>query len=39
MNDFKDGNRKSADPRKAYTNLMIQFAKNTTDDEIKAAAE
>ena len=39
MNDFKNGNRKSADPRKANTNLMIQFAKNMTDDEIKAAAE
>jgi len=39
MNDFKDGNRKSADPRKANTNLMIQFAKNMTDAEIKAAAE
>jgi len=39
MNDFKNGNRKSADPRKANTNLMIQFAKNMTDDEIKEAAE
>jgi len=39
MYDFKDGNRKSADPRKANTNLMVQFAKNMTDDEIKAAAE
>jgi cytochrome c553 len=39
MHDFKDGNRKSADPRKANTNLMIQFAKNMTDDEIKGAAE
>jgi len=39
MNDFKNENRKSADPRKANTNLMIQFAKNMTDDEIKAAAE
>ena len=39
MNDFKDGNRKSADPRKNNTNLMIQFAKNMSDDEIKAAAE
>jgi cytochrome c553 len=39
MNDFKNGNRKSADPRKANTNLMIQFAKNMSDDEIKAAAE
>src|ERR1700733_820698 len=39
MNDFKVGNRKSADPRKNNTNLMVQFAKNMTDDEIKAAAE
>lgn len=39
MEDFKNGNRKSSDPRKANTNLMIQFAKNMTDDEIKAAAE
>ena len=38
MSDFKDGNRKSADPRKANTNLMIQFAKNMTDDEIRGAA-
>src|SRR3974390_1692385 len=37
--DFREGNRKSADPRKANTNLMVQFAKNMTDDEIKAAAE
>jgi len=39
MHDFRDGNRKSADPRKANTNLMMQFAKNMTDDEIKGAAE
>jgi cytochrome c553 len=39
MNDFKNGLRKSADPRKANTNRMISFAKNMTDDEIKAAAE
>ena len=39
MNDFKNGNRKSADPRKANTNLMIQFAKNMSDDEIRASAE
>ena len=39
MNDFKHGNRRSADPRKNNTNLMIQFANNMTDDEIKAAAE
>jgi cytochrome c553 len=39
MNDFKTGNRKSADPRKNNTNLMHQFAQNMSDDEIKAAAE
>ncbi len=39
MNDFKNGNRKSADPRKNNTNLMMQFARNMSDDEIKAAAE
>ena len=39
MHDFRDGMRKSADSRKANTNRMISFAKNMTDDEIKAAAE
>jgi cytochrome c553 len=39
MHDFRDGLRKSADPRKANTNRMISFAKNMTDDEIKSAAE
>ena len=39
MNDFRNDNRKSADPRKANANLMIQFAKNMTDDEVKAAAD
>ena len=39
MHDFRDGLRKSADPRKANTNRMISFAKNMTEDEIKAAAE
>lgn len=39
MHDFKDGNRKSSDPRKNNTNLMRQFAQNMSDDEIKAAAE
>jgi len=38
MQDFKDGNRKSADPKKANTNTMIAIAKGMTDDEIKAAA-
>jgi cytochrome c553 len=39
MADFKNGNRKSADPKKANTNAMIGIAKAMTDDEIKAAAE
>ncbi|HUA20954.1 MAG TPA: c-type cytochrome [Bryobacteraceae bacterium] len=39
MKDFRDGNRKSTDMRKANTNLMIQFAKNMTDEEIRQAAE
>jgi cytochrome c553 len=38
MHDFRDGLRKSAEPRKNNSNLMIQFAKNMSDDEIKAAA-
>jgi cytochrome c553 len=39
MHEFRDGNRKSADARKANTNIMIAIAKAMTDDEIKAAAE
>ena len=39
MSDFKNGARRSADPRKANTNIMIGFAKSMTDDEIKAASE
>lgn len=39
MHEFRDGNRKSADTRKANTNIMIAIAKGITDDEIKAAAE
>ncbi len=39
MQDFKSGARKSADARKGNTNLMINFAKAMTDDEIKAAGE
>jgi len=39
MHDFRDGLRKSAEPRKNNTNLMVQFAKNMSDDEIKGAAE
>jgi cytochrome c553 len=39
MADFKNGARKSADPRKANTNEMIGIAKAMTDEEVKAAAE
>ena len=39
MADFKAGARKSADTRKANTNVMIAIAKGMTDDEVKAAAE
>jgi cytochrome c553 len=36
--DFKNGDRKSADPRKANTNLMIAFAKGMTEEEMKQTA-
>jgi cytochrome c553 len=39
MEDFKNGLRRSADPRKANTNLMITIAKAATAEEIRAAAE
>ncbi len=39
LEDFKNGLRHSADPRKANTNNMIDFAKKATPDELKAAAE
>jgi cytochrome c553 len=39
MADFRNGNRKSAEPRKANTNTMIAIAKGMTEDEIRAAAE
>ena len=39
MNDFKDGLRKSSESRKANTNLMIQYAKAMTPEEIKEAAQ
>jgi cytochrome c553 len=39
MADFKREARKSADTRKANTNLMIAYAKAMSDDEVKAAAE
>jgi cytochrome c553 len=36
--DFRNDLRKSAEPRKANTNLMIQIAKGMTDDEMRAGA-
>jgi cytochrome c553 len=39
MNEFRDGNRASADLRKKNTNIMIAIAKAMTEDEIKASAE
>lgn len=39
MNDFRGDVRKSAEPRKANTNVMIQIAKGMTPEEIKAAAD
>jgi cytochrome c553 len=39
MEDFKNGLRKSADPRKGNSNRMVGFAKGMTDGEIKASAQ
>ena len=39
MNDFRSDVRKSGEPRKANTNIMIQIAKGMTPEEIKASAE
>lgn len=39
MQDFRNGLRRSADPRKANTLLMIALAKAMTDAEIKEAAD
>jgi cytochrome c553 len=38
MSDFKSDARKSADARKANTNIMITIAKAMTDEEVKQAA-
>jgi cytochrome c553 len=38
MADFKGHARKSADTRKANTNIMIAIAKGMTDDDVQAAA-
>jgi len=39
LTDFKNGARKTSDPRKGNTGLMSGFAKAMTDDEIKEAAK
>lgn len=39
MNDFRNGVRKSAEPRKANTNVMITIAKALTPEEIRQSAE
>ncbi len=39
LTDFKNGHRKTSDPRKTNTGLMAGFAKQMTDDEIKQAAK
>lgn len=39
MRDFRSGARRSSEPRKANTNLMIAYASAMTDDEIEQAAK
>jgi cytochrome c553 len=39
MEDFRSGRRKSAEPRKNNTNIMIAIAKAMTPEEIKASAD
>jgi cytochrome c553 len=39
IQDFRNGVRHTADPRKPNTNTMIELAKAMTDDELKAAAQ
>jgi cytochrome c553 len=39
IQDFRDGKRRSADPRKPNTPTMIELAKALTDDELRAVAE
>ena len=39
MMDFRNGARKTSDPRKANTRLMTAFAQTMTDEEIKEAAK
>ena len=39
MMDFKNGDRASAEPRKANAKRMAAFAKSMSDEEIKASAD
>jgi cytochrome c553 len=39
IQDFRNGLRRTADPRKPNTNTMIDLAKAMTDDEVAAAAQ
>ena len=39
MHDYRNGTRKSADPKKANTSAMIAIAKGMTEEEIKQTAE
>src|SRR5262249_19842809 len=39
IDDFRNGRRHTADPRKPNTNTMIELAKSLTDSELKDAAE
>jgi cytochrome c553 len=38
LTDFRNGARKTSDPRKANTAVMASFTKSMTDEDIKAAA-
>jgi cytochrome c553 len=39
LKDFKNGARKTSDPRKGNTGLMAGFARSLTDEEVTAAAK
>jgi cytochrome c553 len=39
LHDFRNGLRRSADPRKPNTNTMIELAKAMTDEEMRLSAE
>jgi cytochrome c553 len=39
ISDFRNGLRRTADPRKPNTNTMIELAKSMTNEEVNAAAE